>query len=324
MQVEHRESVHEQVEEEEEEEEEESPLEGPPIWTVHLGLTGDQGSGFHTRNDPAQPHQRTNYIERKGAVDVRCSCVDVMHGLLDSDSDTLCTLLVLEFRFDPRKQARRISSVDVELRFDGANCPEVSAIAPCGNFSVAPTRQSESTKFWTNAGFSATPAPAPTLNASVGYDRSITRDLTYAATVTGATALRGRNYGRANCASWTLLENPATKTGVPVAMKTAILLKRSDEEPFQCEVAIKARADWRSNLEALFGRTPADDPVLFDPTMDATSAEYDAKRLGGVDLENLASITFQHVVKGNGEIKMSAARVQGQSVGHGSNDVAAS
>ncbi len=64
-----------------------------------------------TQNDPARPWQRTNYIERKGADEIRCSCVAVVHGLLAPDSN-ICTLLVLEFRFDPRKRARRISSVD--------------------------------------------------------------------------------------------------------------------------------------------------------------------------------------------------------------------
>ncbi|KAI0099323.1 hypothetical protein GGR51DRAFT_564970 [Nemania sp. FL0031] len=286
-------------------------LEGLSPWTIPLAPTGNQGSGFHTRNDPAQPFQRTNYIERRGAVEVRCSCVEVVHGFLDPDDDAFCTLLVLEFRFDARKQARRILSVDIELRFDGLsnpNHPEVYAIAPCGNFSVAPTMQSESFTRSANIGLSAGPTSVATLSAGINYDRNLTRDVTYATKVTGATALRGRNFGQPNSASWTLLENPATKTGVPVAMKTAILLKRQDEEQFQCIAMIKARADWRSSLESVFGSTPPDDPVLFDPAMKPTSDTYDVLNLGRVDLEALSSITFNTLVSGTVETMLGAAR----------------
>ncbi|KAI1427615.1 hypothetical protein F5Y12DRAFT_711840 [Xylaria sp. FL1777] len=100
-----------------------------------------------------------------------------------------------------------------------------------------------------------------TLHADFNYARGITRDVTYLATVTGATALQGYNFGLLNSASWTPLENPATNTGVLVAMKAAILLKRKDEEKFRCVITVNARADWRSSLESLFGSTPMDDPI---------------------------------------------------------------
>ncbi|KAI1747318.1 hypothetical protein F4782DRAFT_543611 [Xylaria castorea] len=288
-------------------------VKGLPLWIIPLAPTGDHGSGFHTRNDPARPFQRTNYIERTGAVEVRCSCVDVIHGLLKPDSNVFCTLLVLEFRFDSRKQARRISSIDIELRFsslNGPSHPEVNAIAPCGNFNVAPTTQSESFGFSANLGLSPVPAPAPTLSASINYDQNITRDMTYAATVVGATALRGRNFGGPNSASWALLENPETKTGVPVALKAAILLNREDEEIFQCVIAIKARADWRSSLESVFGSTPLDDPVLFDPTMQPTNAAYDVVNLGCVDLGSLSSIISSNVIPGTVEMALGVAKTR--------------
>ncbi|KAI0549770.1 hypothetical protein F4679DRAFT_250924 [Xylaria curta] len=284
-----------------------------PIWIIPLTPTGDCGSGFHTQNDPERPFQRTNYIERTGAVEVRCSCVDVIHGLLKLDSNVLCTLLVLEFRFDSRKRARRISSVDIELRFsslNGHNHPEINAIAPCGNFDVDPTTQSESFSFSTNFELSPVPPPASTLSASINYDRNITRDMVYAAKVIGSTALRGRNFGGPNSASWALLENPETKAGVPVALKVAILLNREDEELFQCVIAIKARADWRSSLESVFGSTPPDDPVLFDPAMQPTNAAYDTNNLGCVDLEALSSIISSNVMSATVETKLGAARTQ--------------
>ncbi|KAK4185503.1 hypothetical protein QBC35DRAFT_503587 [Podospora australis] len=106
---------------------------------------------------------------------------------------------------------------------------------------VAPFKQTESSEVSTKLGIDVAHVP---VTGEVAYNSSVTRDMTYAATVIGATEVRGRNYGDSNCASWTLLENPATKTGVPVAMRAAIVLERKNEEKFQCEVTIKARADW--------------------------------------------------------------------------------
>lgn len=60
----------------------------------------------------------------------------------------------------------------------------------------------------------------------------MTREIGYVTSVIGSINLRGRNYGKANCASWTLMENLETKTRVPVSIKTAILLKRRDKGRF--------------------------------------------------------------------------------------------
>ncbi|KAI9737974.1 MAG: hypothetical protein M1834_009344 [Cirrosporium novae-zelandiae] len=121
----------------------------PPVFRIKLAPTGDEGSAFHTQNDPKSPFQRENVIERKGAVDIRCYCVDIIHGLFAADSKFFSTQLVLQFRFDPRKRARRIAQVDVELRFAGSAPgvadPEVFAIAPNGRFSFSQTTQTETT-----------------------------------------------------------------------------------------------------------------------------------------------------------------------------------
>jgi hypothetical protein len=113
------------------------------------------------------------------------------------------------------------------------------------------------------------------------------------------------------------MENPQTKTGVPIAMKTAILLKRRDEGTFQCVVSLKAKADWRTSMEWLAGTTPADDPVLFDPTLDSTSDKYNEMelKLGELDLEPISDITVMNLVEGviktrkigGGQLEKSAA-----------------
>ncbi|KAH0557196.1 hypothetical protein GP486_005012, partial [Trichoglossum hirsutum] len=88
-----------------------------PSFDIGLSPAGDAGSSFRTQNDPSAPLQRSNYIERKGAVDIRCSCLDVIHGLYSAESGTFATLIVLQFRFDARKRARRFESIDITLEF---------------------------------------------------------------------------------------------------------------------------------------------------------------------------------------------------------------
>jgi hypothetical protein len=279
-----------------------------PSFNMDLSPTGDAGSSFRTQNDPSAPLQRSNYVERKGAVDIRCSCLDVIHGLFSAESGVFATLIVLQFRFDPRKRARRFESVDISLEFggmkQGEGGPEVYAIAPVGMLSLVPTTQHEELKRNTSLQLGgAAPVGGVTATGTVGWERSVSKDTSDQTTVAGSIDLKGRNWGKSNCASWTLLENKTAKTGVPTSMRTAVLLKRKDESPFQCVVKIDASVDFKSSLERVFGgkgREPKDDPVLFDPELEPTNnlRKYDIQELGAFDLESLCDVTFTTMLGG--------------------------
>ncbi|KAI9793749.1 MAG: hypothetical protein M1833_000695 [Piccolia ochrophora] len=279
-----------------------------PAFDLGLSPAGDEGSSFRTQNDPTAPLQRNNYIERKGAVDVRCSCLDVIHGTFSADGAAFATLLVLQFRFDPRKRARRFESADISLEFDGMKPgqtgPEVFAIAPAEKLSLLPTTQHEEVSQTAEAQLGgAAPVGGVTGTGTLGWQKTVSRDTSDQTTVTGSIDLKGRNWGRSNCASWTLLENKTAKTGIPASIRTAILLKRDDEEPFQCIVKLNASVDFKSTLERVFGgkgRTPRDDPVLFDPTMEPTNKlyTYNIEELGKFDLESVCDITFSTTLGG--------------------------
>lgn len=74
-------------------------------------------------------------------------------------------------------------------------------------------------------------------------------------------------------------------------MRTAILLKRTDERLFQCVVKISADIDFRTFIERVLGgkgRTPKDDPVLFDPELDLH--QYDTTTLGQFDLDTVCDL----------------------------------
>lgn len=279
-----------------------------PSFDICLSKTGDEGSHFRTENDPSNPWQRPNYIERKNAVDIRCSCLDVVHGDFSSSSDLSATLIVLQFRFDPRKLGRRFQSVDIELEFKGMDVgetgPEVFAISPNGRMSLVPTTQHEdATKNLNLQLGGAAPVGGITATGTVGWEKSISRNTSDQTTVTGSIDLKSRNYGPSNCVSWTLLENKTTGTGVPEKIQTAILLKRTDDCPFQCVVKIDAKVDIRSTIERVFGgkgRIPRDDPVWFNPELGATKnlRTYDEKTLGDFDLESVCDVTFKTFLGG--------------------------
>ncbi len=279
-----------------------------PSFDVGLSPGGDAGSSFRTQNDPSAPLQRSNYVERKGAVDIRCSCLDVVHGLFSVESGLFATLIVLQFRFDPRKRARRFESVDISLLFGGMKPgdggPEVYAIAPAEKLTLVPTTQHEEVKRNTSLQLGgAAPIGGLTATGTVGWEKTVSRDTSDQTTVTGSIDLIGRNWGKSNCASWTLLENKTAKTGVPTSMRTAVLLKRKDESPFQCVVKIDASVDLKSSLERVFGgkgREPKDDPVYFDPEMEPTNnlRKYDVTELGVFDLESVCDVTVSTVLGG--------------------------
>lgn len=178
--------------------------------------------------------------------------------------------------------------------------PEVSGIAPDGRMSLVPTTQNEDVTRYAELQLGgAAPVGGLSLTGPVGWRKQVSRETSNRTTVIGSIDLKGRNFGPSNCASWTLLENEVTKTGVPTSMRTAVLLKRKDQDPFQCVVKIDATVDTKSRLERMFGgkgREPRDDPVLFDPEIESTNnlQTYEAMELelGAFDLGSVCNVTM--------------------------------
>ncbi|KAK8157186.1 hypothetical protein IWX90DRAFT_316534 [Phyllosticta citrichinensis] len=278
---------------------------GESIFSIGLNPTGDAGSSFRTRNDPAAPYQRRNLIERKGAIDIRCNCLDVVHGLFTPNNfEELATLIILQFNFDSRKRARRIASANIVLEFSSSepnkSGPEVLKISPFGSMAMVQTvAQEEKTR---NAGFKLGAPPFAGAEAAVElcWGNSVTSETTDQTRIVGSIDLKGRNYGPPNSVSWTLLENETKETGIPNAMRTAILLKRQNEAKFQCTLKIDAKVDLRSSLERMFGGRPKDDPILFDPDMEPTDRlrTYDVQNVAAVDLEEISGVSFMKIYDG--------------------------
>lgn len=267
--------------------------EGLPSIKIKMLQTGAPRSGFHEKNNPLSPYQRRGVMQRKGAFNIQCTLLDVIHGKMHPGSKDFATLVVMKFRFEKRRLHRRIMSADISLEFFGTNAestrPTVHAIIPHDKYAIVETKYHQEKSKEGNANLNV--GGSNLVNGGGGYTmRKVTsEDLTDATTVSGSADLVGYEWGDPNCASWTLLENEARKSGVPSSLQVAVLLKREGQEQFGCNVNVRTSADFKTRVENLFGTQPEDDPILFDPHIKPTNnlRSYETDKLGELKLESL-------------------------------------
>ncbi|KAI1123724.1 hypothetical protein F5Y10DRAFT_280714 [Nemania abortiva] len=268
---------------------------------ILLAQLGDEGSGYHTRNDPdpLRRYQRTTITERRGAVEMRCKAREVVHGSVEPSGDH-ATLLVYDFSFNAAKIGRRITSANISFRFYGmqptSSTPRVHELAPYGRFILLPTSREESSIIGTEVnvggGF---------LGANIGG--VVKWEMTTSSTTNDATILNGAtecdDFGNETGVNWIIHENKTTKSGIPSFLRVAILLSREDNKGFLGSFEAKLEADWKTEMSRFFGTTSRDDPILFDPQQKPTKnlcpAGYDLGNLAAVDLKAISDISFHAV-----------------------------
>ncbi|KAK0609469.1 hypothetical protein B0T14DRAFT_531994 [Immersiella caudata] len=266
--------------------------------TIGLGKTGERGSGYHVRNDPEQPFQRQTVVEQRGVTEARCQSCEIIHGALSPDADQWATLLVYEINLDTTKRSRRIVSATVNFEFNsttpGGKPPRIHEFAPSRRVAILATTQDQTLVRGLEASVNSSATTIVGAGVSAKWEKSVSKTVSDEARVTGSTI--SDDFGRNVGACWVLSENRSIKSGVASRLRCAMLLARDDNGPFQCKVTINAEADWKSKVTQLFGTTPTDDPVLFDPSLKPTNrlrkTGYDLDNLDEVDLEALTEIRF--------------------------------
>ena len=305
-----------------------------PAFSIPVIEVVSSSSNVHTQNSLKDPWQRSTAIERNnGRISVSCVCKDVIHGLysegsLDGDADDdeddgdddqqpqHCTLIVLHFRFDPVDLGRRIKKVQATVRFSATNKddddPVVDKISPDGFFFVYPTTRKETVTVGV-LGKTGGNAMGAELGGELKREKVVEKDVTDAGTVRGAIETIGRNHGDPNAASWTLMENSSDKTGAPVSLRAAILVKRGPGINFQAHFSMVATPDNLTQAQTWFKSIPKDDPVLYKVDKKPTNKLHnynketidDGKKLklvnnlGRLNLESpeFSDITFRTVWK---------------------------
>ncbi|UKZ48558.1 hypothetical protein TrVGV298_002783 [Trichoderma virens] len=267
---------------------------------VTMFESGSEGNGFHIKNNPNNPYQRSEVIQRTGdGIDIRCALTEVIHGDMSAESDYWATILVFQFRFDPQQRARRILEATIELQFSASSAentmPEVDAVSFDGHYSLLPSKQSETTVKGGDGSIGT--GYGVDLRVGAKWEKTVVRETTDATTISGG-KLVVNNVPPYRVAKWTLLENKTLKTGIPAFIQVAVRVKRLDEAVFQCLPTLRCKADKWTTIKSLFGGLPEDDPVLLKPGMKLTNTNigYDTGTLGSVDLQKLSNVTFTTVL----------------------------
>ncbi|KAL4905619.1 hypothetical protein BDW74DRAFT_167793 [Aspergillus multicolor] len=225
--------------------------------------------GFHTKNNPKQPYKRETVHEDRRRV----------HGKWS-----------LRVRRTMRRLPGRASRPPLLPSHSLANQMKTTIqewlTSLNGTYSLIEKEQTEVT--------------AEGYEGTKKYEKTVTRQVSDATYVSGSSCLLGAEWDPDDAVIWRLKENATLKTGVPVYVRAGVLLKRITEAPFQCTVEIDMKVDARSTIKRLFGGKSKDDPVLFDPNMQATNRlmEYDLQQLGSFDMSLVEDITFITVFDG--------------------------
>ncbi|KAF9772120.1 hypothetical protein IL306_010178 [Fusarium sp. DS 682] len=274
-----------------------------PLWVIEEPLEHmvmDEDDTFRTQNTSDTQWERRNIIERtSGSIHTRVELLSVSHGWYDEGGDK-ATLMVFRFRFDPQKTSRRVLRARVEVKFFTKNEESqlvVEAIAPEERWTVVPTTDVETTTRSGQLNLGVSGIPFLQASASAGLEKTYSRDISDATTITGSINLgTGKNSGDSTVAVWNFLENKRRKTGVPDSVTTAILVMRSGDEPFNAVVTLEADVDWVTGWERRFTKIPLDDPILFNPQetggRSRKGRSYGVKNLADIDLHQLSSVRF--------------------------------
>jgi len=260
-------------------------------------------AGLHFHNDPNDPYQRDTIVQRKGRVNIGCKHKDIAHGYFSEEIDDLCTLIVVQFRFESNGIAARIKEAHAVFTFAAMEMdktdPEVMSMYPDGSFFIQPTVQHEQVLKGAEANVGGGAAGAQ-VGGILKMESTVERETIDYTRVRGSIdVLRASGFGKPNAVSWDLFENATAKTGVVTYFQGAILLKRKNMDPFKASISVKATADTTSRISTLFKKDEKDDDVWYDPRKPSTNRlhKYDADNLGAVDLRSLSDVTFRTVLK---------------------------
>lgn len=276
------------------------------------GLAGGVDFKFcTTATNHSREEQLQSLIDRNigASLVVLGDMRQVIHGTL-SVGGSPATLLVMRFEFQPAKNHRRFKSVVVKMTFSkGSNAvagPEVYRIAPDGAWSLLPSRIPVETSH--TVGPSLQGGGMGPATGTIGYQwqskKTVNEENT--ARITGTVRALGPDKSRKNTATWTLLENPDTDSGIPTLLETAILLKRDNETlkagdgvggKFKATLEIYGETDmvtsWEDRIQSvtklLRGRAERGEDVIFNPALSRGSVK-DPENLRDVDLEMLSKV----------------------------------
>lgn len=270
-----------------------------------ISLVPDEGQGgFHVKNPPNQPFQRSTIHQDLRTINVKCTLLDVIHGNWSPAEECYASLIVLAFRFDPGQNGRRIKSAKITVVFYGLEeddeHPEVAEISLNGSYSLLPSERTETITSGVDGTVGINALNSANISLNKSYEKVVSQQIPDATHVSGTTCMIGVDYDPANAAEWKLRENESLKSGVPGELRAGILLKRESSAQFKCTVRIESEVDVVSRMGRWLGGKPKDAPVLFNPSFEPTNRlmKYDIDSLGSFKLNLVEDVTLTTILDG--------------------------
>lgn len=230
---------------------------------------------------------------------MNCSARAVIHGTLDSESQTPATLLIYDFSFLAYRSSR-IKDADISFEFqdkEGQGTPTIYKMAPYLKHTMIPSSEVHSRTLEAGisgaAGFGPVSLPSPNISVSSSREKTIEHQVE----VVGDKP--SDDYGRYYRAQWYLKENESQKKGIASFLRTCILLKRQHDGQFLMRPTVEAKANTATRILSLFATRTLDDPIDLDPSLSpyqngVDTTAIDRWNLGAVDMDELWDWTFHN------------------------------
>ena len=232
-----------------------------------------------TKNVPPTQVQREVITNRgsRSPFKAHVKLVTCVHGRISEEDPQLASLIVLEYHVGCTGGKHRYNSLTTKLSFQSQvpkgleEEPIVKAYAPFQLTESLDPIEVERVKRWkaeSSLGATFTPANA---SATLGKESETKYTLNMYAF---GQAFTEYTDGKSGCDAvlWELRENKIRGTGVPDTFRCAVLIQRANSNRFTGEFSLKLHAGiWFAAFEdfkSVFGLIEADDPIIFDPSMD--------------------------------------------------------
>lgn len=270
-------------------------MEHSPSIEIELQPKGS-GNEFRTQGLPGEVARRDVISRTGGPFGVFCDLLEVSHGTLGTTAEgELATLMVFRFRFIPKDKGRRIRKAEVQIELFPPGRADsnfkLHGIAPEELRSLNPTVDHEEILTGGNMSLGASGAHGIEAGGEIKREKTVSRDLSTATRISGEMRkATGKTSGPWTCALWSLLENGKRESGVPDALRVALLLERPTDERFKAEVLIDVKTDLIGGIRNWGRKVPLDDPLLFDPVSNGDSSGKGVVRRIGV--QNLGLVNL--------------------------------
>ena len=238
------------------------------------------------RNVPSDEVQRdvATYREET-AFSVYVKLATCLHGYLDGSTSDPASLIIFEYEVHSKEDDSVVKSLETSLKFsrNGHASPDVKAYAPYVrrryNFSKAEITTTKGIE----AGVGVAAGPAE-ITTGASNEKEVAHVQQYFEKVESWPSY-DEGEKRHHQVSFRFTQNKSQHSGVTPFFRTAVLIKRSNRNPFKADFSLEFDGGFTYNasrtFKRVFGKAP-DDPINFDPNADPVFGDVQ------VDLDHLA------------------------------------